>query len=457
MNKVYKTSIKALLSFAFFLTAFNTFGAGSLRGYVKDLKTNKPVEGVLVVAKLNDIMQGTAYTDDKGFYDIKSLPAGNYNILYKLIEYQDLIVQGIVVSDDQTTEVKTAMLPPIVLGTELGPVIVRAVRAPIEKGKIGNRITGEAAGQMRIINLNKLVGTTAGVYTRNGATPSFLGSRANQTGYFINGVKVIGTIPLIPDALNDVSVITGGVPAQYGDFTGGAINLTFKTPTLAYVNLFDYSNSMMFDRYNFQNLQGYFSGPLKVINKQDPGKERVVLGYTLGFSAFRQRDPNPSAIQLYKIKDDKLAELELRPNSKSPTGDGLVPSASYVTKDDMEKIRYNRNAVSSNVSYISTLSIRPSENVSIQVGLNGSYAQASNYSFTSSLFNYKNQSESVAKTNRFNASMTHKLKSSGDKKEDGKNDKSIVTDALYTVRADYTVVTGNTYDPRHDYNPWNYG
>ncbi len=460
MKKVYNISRKALLLVAFVFTAFNTFASGSVRGVVKDSKTNLPLEDVQIIAKLNGIYQADVYTNDKGVYDIKSLPSGSYSLIFKALGYQEMELQGIKINDDEALVMKPVLMSVPLSGGVIGIVDVVAVKnPPLRQGQIGTHITGENIQKTKQNSLAKIVGVTAGVYTKNGGAPSFLGSRSNQTGTFIGGVKVIGSIPLIPDALNEVSVITGGVPAQYGDFTGGAINVTFKTPTLAYINVFDYSNSMLFDRYNYQQLSGYFSGPLKVINKLDPGKERVVLGYTLGFSAVHQRDGNPSAIQLYKLNDKKLAELELSPNAPSPTGTGLVPRASYVTQNDFEKIKFKENAASSSVSYISTFTIRPAKNISIDVGLNGVWSRGAGYSFTSSLFNSKNASESTNMTNRFSVSMTHKLKSGADKKDDKdkKADKSIVTDALYTVRADYTIVSSSNYSPVHNFDTWNYG
>jgi hypothetical protein len=459
MNKVYDLHKRASLFFAFVLTTFGALADGSIRGYVidKDAAKRTPLEDVQVVVKLSGVYKADVRTDEKGFFDIKSLPAGRtYSLTFILTEYQKLTLEGIIVNDDNATDLKDISLPKLSMNVK-EVVVVGIKNPPLRQGVIGTHITGTAIQRMANRNVNYVAGLAGGVISRNGGTPSFLGSRANQTGYFINGVKVIGSIPLIPDALNEVSVITGGVPAQYGDFTGGAINLTFKLPTLAYITLFDYSNSMPFNRYNFQQLQAYFSGPLKVINKQDVGKERVILGYTIALSAVTQRDGNPSAIPLYKLKDEKLAELENKPNSPAPTGDGLVPSASYVNANDFERIKYRLNAQGSSLSFLGTLTYQPTKNIQVQAGMNGGWSRGANYSFTSSMFNYKNASESTNLTSRFNVSMTHKLKSSGDKKEDKKDDKSLVTDALYTVRADYTIVTSSTYDPRHKYDTWQYG
>jgi hypothetical protein len=460
MNKVYQTISKAIFFAAFTFLAFNVSAqTGSLRGKVFEETGGKktPLPDVTIIAQLGGITKATAYSDDNGFYDIKSLPAGNYTIIFFLQGYQKLELQGVTISDDQITELKSTSVQK--LSKELKEVEIRRLPGdPLKSASLQGKRNGEQVQNAKITNINNVVKTFAGVNTKNGANPSFLGSRANQTGYFVNGTKAIGSIPLIPDALNDVTVITGGVPAQYGDFTGGAINITFKAPTKYFVNVLDYSNSMLFDRYNYQNLSGYFSGPLKIINKQDPGKERVILGYTLGFAAVRQRDPFPSAIPIYKVKDEKLAELEKKPIAPNPTGDGFIPSASYITKSDLEPIKYRLNSMSQSIAYISTLTYNPTKNMNVQFGLNGQWASGYNYSFTSSLFNYKYNTLSTGYTNRFFLNMTHKLKSWGDKKEDDKKaDKSLITDALYTIRLDYTNVYGRTEDPEHKGNLWNYG
>ena len=64
----------------------------------------------------------------------------------------------------------------------------------------------------------------------NGEGLYFRGSRTENTVSYIDGVKVSGNVPRVPpSAISSVSVYTGGLPARYGDVTGGVIVIETKT------------------------------------------------------------------------------------------------------------------------------------------------------------------------------------------------------------------------------------
>ncbi|HMC97583.1 MAG TPA: hypothetical protein VKG92_08025, partial [Flavobacteriales bacterium] len=51
-----------------------------------------------------------------------------------------------------------------------------------------------------------------------------------NTVSFIDGVKQSGSVPRVPpSAISSISVYTGGLPARYGDVTGGVIVIETKT------------------------------------------------------------------------------------------------------------------------------------------------------------------------------------------------------------------------------------
>ena len=50
----------------------------------------------------------------------------------------------------------------------------------------------------------------------------------------IDGIKVRGSSNLPKGALEEVQVITGGLPANYGDVTGGIISITTRGPSANY-------------------------------------------------------------------------------------------------------------------------------------------------------------------------------------------------------------------------------
>jgi outer membrane receptor protein involved in Fe transport len=58
--------------------------------------------------------------------------------------------------------------------------------------------------------------------------------------YYVDGVKVTGTNPGVsPDAISRVSVYTGGLPACYGDVTGGVVAIETKS----YFDLYQQRNA----------------------------------------------------------------------------------------------------------------------------------------------------------------------------------------------------------------------
>lgn len=91
--------------------------------------------------------------------------------------------------------------------------------------------SGKDIRNMGSRNINIVAATTPGVYQADEGDFSLniRGARSGGTVYFVDGVKVIGT-PNVPlSAISSVQVYTGGTPAEFGDFVGGAIVIETST------------------------------------------------------------------------------------------------------------------------------------------------------------------------------------------------------------------------------------
>lgn len=71
---------------------------------------------------------------------------------------------------------------------------------------------------------------SAGAYQSDSGKPTqFRGARADATLYMIDGMRIIGNNPyLIRNSIDEMQIYTGGVPAKYGDVTGGVIVIETK-------------------------------------------------------------------------------------------------------------------------------------------------------------------------------------------------------------------------------------
>ena len=96
--------------------------------------------------------------------------------------------------------------------------------------------------------------TTAGIYQRDeGDGVNIRGSRGDATEYYIDGIKVRGSMG-VPTSGIERTVITGGVPAKYGDATGGIISVTTKGPSSKFSSGLEFETSSLFDDYNYNIL-----------------------------------------------------------------------------------------------------------------------------------------------------------------------------------------------------------
>lgn len=71
---------------------------------------------------------------------------------------------------------------------------------------------------------------TPGVYQSESSGGLYInGSREDATLYVIDGVRVIGSMYLPMNSIREINVITGGIPANYGDVMGGVVEIFTKS------------------------------------------------------------------------------------------------------------------------------------------------------------------------------------------------------------------------------------
>ncbi|MFI5222495.1 MAG: carboxypeptidase regulatory-like domain-containing protein, partial [Bacteroidia bacterium] len=221
MKKVYLL-LFALFNLGLFANAQSQLG--EIRGKVIDSKTKKPMDFVSVSIYLNGVLKATAVTDDEGGYIVKALQPGAYEIRVAFIGYRNTIVKNVTVSSDNI-RFENIYMESNEGGTILKPVEIIAKTPLIDpSGTAGQTIDHNAIMKSPTRSVNMLANTTAGVDARSGGTPSFRGARADGTAYYIDGFKVTyGSTALPAFAVDQIQVLTGGTPAQYGDFIGGVI------------------------------------------------------------------------------------------------------------------------------------------------------------------------------------------------------------------------------------------
>lgn len=200
---------------------------GEIRGKVTDKVTGEPMVGATVSYTQEGMLKG-AVTDENGEYILKPLPAGNYELTFSFVTYKPVTIEEILVNTQKATYIDVAMES----DNELPPVVIKYVPPIIDKGITPTMtvLDPEQIQNSPDREIANMVATTPGVYQADrGGALYIRGSRPESTQYLVDGIKVVGDLSIPNSAIAEISVITGGVPAMFGDATGGVVIITTKS------------------------------------------------------------------------------------------------------------------------------------------------------------------------------------------------------------------------------------
>jgi hypothetical protein len=439
--------LTAIGLFLFPLIVFSQAQFGEIRGTL----TLESAPGQFIKQAVVKILMNGAYidettTNENGQYAFNALHPGTYSVIASHSEYRSMEMTGVVVSPDKVTKVDFKMNELVVQGNN--NIVVTAFRLPTGMRPVVPLPPSPPVRDMRLIaQLSPLTLVTNNGQMVIGAT------RPNNSIYLLDGVPLLGQSTLPVDAVDQVDVIHAGVPAMYGDFIGGAVSIRSKGPSRHYYRSVNMITSALFDKYGYHHIEGFFSGPLKIKHKGEE-LERVTSGFMFSGNVIRQKDPNPSAIGIWKLDDKKLAEIEANPLIYSPGSTGLVPAGENVTFNDMEKVKSRQNSPNTAINLISALTWQPNQDINIRLGMQYNYSNSRNFSFSNSLFNAANNSQSIISNYLGYVTFTHKLVKPDF--SDGAKPRMIYN-AYYTMRLDYLHRDGVTRDAEHGDNVFRYG
>lgn len=208
--------------------AQNTFG--EIRGQVVDSASKTPIPYANVIVFVNDQLVDGATTDDDGYFSIKPVKPGVVQLKLEAIGYNPQTINKVVVSAGKMTyiDIRSSVVS---YGTPV--VTISDYRNPlIDKGQISTMqvLEEEEIRASPYMDIKQLAAYTAGVYQEEGEGGSIYmrGARENGTAYFIDGVRVVGDFRLPKNAVKEMKVLTGGIPASIGDVSGGVILITTK-------------------------------------------------------------------------------------------------------------------------------------------------------------------------------------------------------------------------------------
>lgn len=449
--------LQLLVLFLLFVGA-SAFAQTSLSGKVTDVDSGEPIISATVkLMKGESMVQGTV-TDFDGNYSFSNIDPTTYDVEISYIGYSPQKVEGVNVLAGKAINLDVELSE----GVLLDKVIVIGYKNPLieqDNTTQGAVITSEDIKKIPTRNVTALAAASAGVASADeGDAVSVRGSRTESTDYYIDGVRVQGS--MIPESeIDQLQVITGGIEARYGDVTGGIISITTKGPSEKFSGGIEAETSKYLDAYN-NNLVGInLSGPIIKKKNEDGEEEGTILGFRLSGRYQFNEDDDPSAVPVYRVKDDVLAQLEANP--VIDVGGDPIQAADFLTNDDVNALDAQPFEDQTRYSFTAKLDARLSD--AIDVTLSGSYIDDTDR-FTPNensrtlanwrLLNAHNNPYDINTTARGNFRFRHRL---GGGATDDESTNAVIRHVSYTLQAGYEQRGRQLTDSRHDYNYFDYG
>lgn len=447
--------ILLLISFIVAGTLLSFAQTGSLKVTLFDKANNEPMPFANILLEQNGVKVGANQTNMDGEVVFAALAPGKYDIKATYVGYQTLLKTGVIVSADKVTYPKLGMSTSG--GVDLTTVVIEEYKAPLVSADVtsGSTVTRDQFINMAQKNVNTIVAQTAGVFQGDqGGTLSFRGSRGDATAYFVDGVRVIGSIGVSQLGVEQITTITGGIPAQYGDATGGIISISTRGVQPNFFASVQGESSQYLDAFG-HNLVGFSMGTPLYSVRDSAGHKKPVVGFILSGEYTYKKDPNPSAIGTYKVKDDVLKKLENTPLIESPTGVGVIRAAEFVTLNDLEKIKFRQNVAANGVNLNGKLQFKLSDNTDLSIGGRLGYDNYHSFTYVYALFNPTNNPQVISNDYSFNARLVQRFNTKTVSEKEKST--SIISNAVYTLQAEYTKNKQTTQDDSFKDRIFEYG
>ena len=457
----YITLLSAFLLYS--SIGFAQVGAGTLKGTITDFDNGEPLPFASIVLFLNGNQVSGTNTDFDGKYTIKPISPGSYDVLISFVGYQPKRITGVKIVANKIHFVDADISAGIMV--QEAEVVEYAVPL-IDKdaGASGGTVSREDIDKLPGRSATSIATTVAGASTAGtGGGISIRGARTSSTWIYIDGIKIRGSSALPKSAIEEVQVVTGGIPANIGDATGGVINISLRSSSRTWFGGGEIISSGVpvgekvygLDKFGYNLAEGVASGPIIFRKDENGEKTDPLLGLFLAGNITYQKDPRPTFGGVNRITDsarDSLIANPLRQNiSSAGEINGALYNADFLTSDDFEKVDTRMNVSSQSANIVAKFDVNTNETTTLTFGATASGGRYNSFSYANSLMNWDNNNLITSYDWRVYAKFSQRFVN--DEEDNSSNLKNV----FYQIMADYSQSYYNVQDATHKDNFFRYG
>jgi outer membrane receptor protein involved in Fe transport len=242
-------------------------GVGRVLGKVLDAGTRKPLPFANIV--ILDTQFGAVSSED-GEYIIVGIPPGVYSVRASLIGYTGVVRKDVRVVADQAARANFELQQVAVGGKD--EVVIWSTR-PMVEVDVASTKRNISSEELRVLPVGETVqdvmAMQAGIVSSKDEF-HVRGGRTDEVIYIVDGVKMKDALSggstgdlIGARSVAEMSVITGGFSAKYGQALSGVVDVKVREGGSAYRGSLSYAtdHTPLFSYYNYDFLDFQFSGP----------------------------------------------------------------------------------------------------------------------------------------------------------------------------------------------------
>ena len=409
---------------------------GRLKGKITD-DSGEPVPFANVIIEKGGSQMGGASSDFDGNYDINPIPPGTYTLKASCVGYNAYQVNNIVIPANKITYYDIKMTQ----GIKLDDVVIVDYTIPLiskDNTVAGESVTAEEIAKLPVRSADGVAASVGGVFSADGEVGSIRGSREGAV-YYIDGVRVIGNGSVPQGAIDQVDVILGGTPAQYGDAAGGIINMTTKGPSRTWGGGVEYEHSV--DGYGHKRLGFSVNGPLLKQRAQEGEQEReALLGFFIAGDLAHNRVGSIAAPGYWHATDEWMDYIKANPLTLGGTGTGANAMASYTQRDNLYHTRFLNNSSNWSVNLNGKFDIRTGPTTNLTIG--GSFYRGQSHGSGRAHYFFNTDKNYLHKSGTYRGYIRFSQRFPTDPEST-----SVISNVYYSIQADYTHTFAQQGDP----------
>jgi len=230
-------SLKRLLIVGLFLVVFSwaaeaqIIQTGNLSGLVKDKEgAGLPGVGITITSPALMVSQMTMTSNEKGYYRFPALPPGTYKVSFELQGFNGLVRDGIRITVGETTTLDAGLEQ-----SSLNETVVVTGQSPTVDIKKTTMTATYAKEFLATLPTQRQLLTSFFSLVPGVVNETYHGSATSDNAFMIDGVNISDPqsggllVSFGFDIMEELSVDTGALRAEYGNVRGAVINAVTKS------------------------------------------------------------------------------------------------------------------------------------------------------------------------------------------------------------------------------------